>query len=53
MATMILSESGGGNEVFNRWRCDQCNEVGAWTSDRSKAERDARQHTCEMKPRRS
>jgi hypothetical protein len=42
----IVSESGGGNEVFHRWRCDQCNELGRWTFDRDAAERDRRKHVC-------
>jgi len=42
----IVSESGGGSDVWHRWRCDQCGEPGPWTFDRDAAERDRRQHAC-------
>jgi hypothetical protein len=49
MAVMILNESGGGAEVWYRWRCD-CGELGGWSFDRSKVEAEARQHTCDGRP---
>jgi hypothetical protein len=44
----IVSESGGGSQVFHRWRCDQCNDLGPWTFDRDKAERGRQHHVCEV-----
>jgi hypothetical protein len=47
----IVSESrGSAGDVWHRWRCDQCNELGPWTFDRDAAERDRRQHVCDRRP---
>jgi hypothetical protein len=49
----IVSESGG-SDVWHRWRCDVCPELGPWTFDRDAAERDGRQdgrkHVCDRRP---
>jgi hypothetical protein len=42
----IVSECGG-SDVWHRWRCDQCNELGPWTFDRDAADRESRGHQCE------